>query len=391
MDIKLKIDEINNIVNQGKTEKRKLTDTEYNKIISLKNEVVELRKVEEDKIKNNNKNMEKFSLLKSIRDVVENRTQSEETIAVVNAGRKLFEGTGISARGQIVLPMEYEKRVDIVASDYNNAGLYLGQEIVATDKLNLIGALRANSVVFAAGANLLTGLVGNISIPVYAGTSSLWAYETSGATDGAGAFSEVNLAPKRLTTYIDISKQFLLQDSVSAEQLLYSDLSQSIMDKLEASILDAVAVSQTRPAGMFNGVSYTTSGTTTWANFVALESAVNGSNALKGSLAYLVHPTTLGVLKTTAKASNAAIFIADGNSANGYPVLASSNLPTISGAAKGCIFGNFQDLIVANWGSIDITVDPYSQSINGKVRLVVNSYWDFAKRRTASFAYGALA
>ena len=343
--------------------------------------------------KNNLRNMnEKFSLVKTIRDIVENRGLSETSINTIDAGKIGFTNTGLSVRGQIVLPMEVENRASIVASNYGDSGLLLGQEIVATEKLNLIGALRANSVVFSAGANLLSGLVGNVSIPKYAGTTSDWKYEVSGATEGAGAFSEIELAPKRLTTVISISKQFLLQDSVSAESLLYADLTQSIMDKLEATIFDATAVSQIRPAGIFNGASYTSSGTTTWPLVVGMESAVAASNALSGSLAYIVHPTTMGVLKTTAKASNQAIFIADGKSMNGYPVHVTSHMPTVSGAAKGALFANFNDLIVGSWGNaIDITVDPYTSAASGMIRLIVNSYWDFAKRRTESFSYGALA
>ncbi len=33
-------------------------------------------------------------------------------------------------------------------------------------------------------------------------------------------------------------------------------------------------------------------------------------------------------------------------------------------------FGNFADLIIALWGGLDITVDPYSSSAKGGVRIV---------------------
>jgi hypothetical protein len=40
-----------------------------------------------------------------------------------------------------------------------------------------------------AGANYMTGLVGNISIPAYSGSNVGWAGEISAASDGAGTFS----------------------------------------------------------------------------------------------------------------------------------------------------------------------------------------------------------
>ena len=79
----------------------------------------------------------------------------------------------------------------------------------------------------------MTGLVGNVSIPVYSGSNVAWAGEVAGATDGAGSFTEVNLEPKRITAYYDVSKQFLNQDSNSAEVLLRNDIVKALSEKLE--------------------------------------------------------------------------------------------------------------------------------------------------------------
>jgi len=81
----------------------------------------------------------------------------------------------------------------------------------------------------------MSGLVGNVSIPVYSGSNVGWAGEVDAATDGAGKFSEVNLEPKRLTAFIDISKQFLIQDSVSAEEMLKNDIVRAISNELYCS------------------------------------------------------------------------------------------------------------------------------------------------------------
>ena len=105
-----------------------------------------------------------------------------------------------------------------------------------------------------AGASYMTGLVGNVSIPVFSGSNVAWAGEVTGAADGAGSFSEVVLEPKRLTAYVDVSKQFLLQDSNDAEAMLKRDIVNAISEKLEQTILGNTAGSTTQPAGLFNGV-----------------------------------------------------------------------------------------------------------------------------------------
>ena len=64
--------------------------------------------------------------------------------------------------------------------------------------------------------------------------------------------------------------------------------------------------------------------------------------------------------------------------ADGIPVLSTS-------ACKGIVLGHFDDYVIGQWGSIDLTVDPYSQATNGKVRLVINAYFDAKPRREESF------
>ena len=47
--------------------------------------------------------------------------------------------------------------------------------------------------------------------------------------------------------------------------------------------------------------------------------------------------------------------------------------------------GNWSDYVIGQWGGIDLTVDPYTQAANGKVRLVINAYFDAKPRRADSF------
>lgn len=162
----------------------------------------ELRKLN-NTLKKESRKMEKFSLLKAINDVANNRQLDERSQEVVNQGVTEMRKAGLSYSGQIQLPVE--ERSDIAATVESS-----GKEVVAEDKLNILEPLRANLVLTSAGASYMTGLIGNVSIPAYSGSNVGWAGETGAATDGSGTFSEVNLEPKRLTAYIDVSKQFLI-------------------------------------------------------------------------------------------------------------------------------------------------------------------------------------
>ena len=52
----------------------------------------------------------------------------------------------------------------------------------------------------------------------------------------------------------------------------------------------------------------------------------------------------------------------------------------------GIVFGNWADLLIGQWGALELMVDPYTKADQALVRIIVNSYWDATPRRSASFA-----
>ena len=363
------------IVDGAEKEQRKLTDEEnttfaglIQQIKDVENEIRDLDKHLKNKVE---KRMEKFSLLKAINDVANNRNLDERSQEVVNTGIAEMRKAGQSYSGQIVLPVE--ERSDIQATVTS-----AGEEVVAEDKLNILEPLRANLVMTGAGATYMTGLVGNVSIPVYSGSSVGWAGEIADAADGAGTFSEVNLEPKRLTAYLDISKQFLIQDSVSAEEMLRNDIVRAISNKLEATILGDEAGTSTKPAGLFYNVNADASDVT-FADIVEMEEDLEDAN-VTGELTYIVSPSAKAILRTTAKDAGSGLFVMDNNEINGIKVLSTSACTD-----KGVVLGNFNDYVIGQWGGIDLTVDPYTQAASGKVRLVINAYFDAKPRRAEAF------
>ena len=243
--------------------------------------------------------------------------------------------------------------------------------------------MRAKLVLAQAGASYMTGLVGNISIPAYSGSQVTWEGEVADAKDGAGTFTEVKLEPHRLTAYIDLSKQFLIQDSVSAEEMLKRDIVNAIANKLEATILGSETIVNA-PEGLLKGV-VADSKAITYEDIVAMETELEEAN-VRGDIKFVVSPSAKAVLKTTKLDAGSGKFAMEGNEVNGYPVLCTSAV-----AGKGVIYGNFNDLVIGQWGGIDLTVDPYTQAANGKVRLVINAYFDAKPRRAESFVKKILA
>lgn len=370
--------ELNSMLDNAEKEQRKLTEDETTRFEALNTEIrnLDIQIIDIKKETKEVRKMGKFSLLKAINDIANNRQLDERALEVVNQGITEMRKAGQNYSGQIQLPLE--ERSTIVATAEGQ-----GAEAVAEDLLNILEPLRAKLVLAQAGASYMTGLVGNISIPAYSGSQVTWEGEVADAKDGAGTFTEVKLEPHRLTAYIDLSKQFLIQDSVSAEEMLKRDIVNAIANKLEATILGSETIVNA-PEGLLNGV-VADSAAITYEDIVAMETELEEAN-VRGDIKFVVSPSAKAVLKTTKLDAGSGKFAMEGNEVNGYPVLCTSAV-----AGKGVIYGNFNDLVIGQWGGIDLTVDPYTQAANGKVRLVINAYFDAKPRRAESFVKKILA
>lgn len=319
---------------------------------------------------------QRFSLLKAIRNVVENRQLDNVTAAVCNEGMKEMRKAGLNTVGQIYIPTMETRAAVSVASE--------GVDVVATDLYDIIEPLRAKNVLVQAGAKFYTGLTNNAQIPVMTGSNVNWAGENVAATDGNVAFKNVTLTPKRLTAYVDISKMLLAQDSVGVENAIRQDLINAINSKLESTILGKGAKSATTPAGIFNGKTPTK--VTDFEGLVGLEAAVEEANVL-GSISYIASPSARASFRNMMKGSRGTAQLAyvDGT-LDGTPVYSTSNVE-----AKTFVVGDFSNLAIGSWGGLDIVVDNYTQAVNGMIRLVVNAYFDAALIRPEAFQYGTFA
>lgn len=343
-------------------------------------------------------NRERFSLFKAICEATERRNFHDQARNIFTLGKQEFRKAGLSPAGDIVLPgavsiemrdllmpearyaFSPERRADILAGTSTQ-----GQEIVGEDKLSIIPPLQAALVFSRAGATLLPNCIGNVSIPSYAGTSVLWKSEVEAADDGGGAFGEVEWSPKRLTAYMKVSKTFLAQDAVGAERLLLANIADAVARKLEATILGVAAGSTTQPQGM--GYKITTGADTkanaaapTYASMVALETAVDTSNALVGNLAYITNAGGRGIMKTTLiTGTYGERMLLEGSQMNGYPVLVTNSASAVAGdddIGDLVVFGNWRDLVICQWAGYDITVDPYTLASNNQVKITINAHFD---------------
>jgi HK97 family phage major capsid protein len=286
----------------------------------------------------------------------------------------------------------------------------LGGNIVATNlaATSFVEILRNKAYVAKLGARMLDGLVGNVTIPrQLAAATAYWVGETISTTQSNTGFDQLTLSPKACTGFEIYSKQLLIQSTPQIDNLIRDDLIRVIALAIDKAALVPETTGQ-GPKSILDtaGISTVTCSTAgiipTFANVVALESAIAVNNADVGSMAYLTSPAVRGALKSKPKTtiSGGYGFISedgphDGSGSgmmNGYPVYATNQIShtntvgTLTANCSSIYMANWSDVIIGNWASLDITIDPYTAASTREVKIYVSSYCDLGYRHPQSFA-----
>lgn len=382
------------IIDGAKAESRMVNVSEDAELTSIQLRMAEINVEIEEVIEENrqepckkiNNKMEKFSLRKAILAQMSGKAQGAAEQCVIDEAVKLNNRSGVEmTEGSLVVPVSYRAALTAAGND----GV-----LVDEDKQELLFPLENALVLAQAGARYMTGLTGNITWPKTTAANVYWEGENDEAADGANAFYKgAVFAPKRLTAYVDISKQLLVQENRDVEGIIRQLITNAIAQKLEATAFGASGADANTPDGIFASI-VPSAGTFDWNTIVGMETSVDANNALLGNLAYVMHPKLVGKAKTKVKDASGAGGFIYGNDGqgymNGYKVLRTNNVGGDESNGYHIVYGNWNDFFIGQWGAIGLMVDPYTQATKGMVRLVVNSYWNMGVIREESFAAAKL-
>lgn len=283
-----------------------------------------------------------------------------------------------------------------------------GGNLVATNLLSssFIELLRNAQMVATMGATVLPGLVGNVAVPKQTGAATAaWIAENAAPAESQQQVGQVVLSPRTVSAFNDFSRLLMLQSSPAIEQLVRADLASVLGLAVDLAALHGTGGLQPLGIAGTSGIGSVAGGTNgaapTWDNVVDLESAVANANAALGMLGYLTNTKVRGKLKKTQKFSGTngqSIWDSDGASPDqlgrmngnraGVSNQVSSTLTkgSSSGVCSAIFYANWAELMIGEWGILDLLVDPYSQSSAGIVRVVGFKTTDVAMRHVESFA-----
>lgn len=331
-----------------------------------------------------------FSFLRAFRALANphDRRAQEEAAFEFEASRAAEQTSNREAQG-IMVPADVLRR-SLNTSTSGTAAGDTGGYAIATDLMSqsFIEMLRNRSVLLGL-ATPMGGLVGNVDIPGQAsGATGYWIGEDDDATEQTLDLRQIGLNPKTAAAFSEITRKMLQQSSLDAEALVRRDLARALALTMDYAGFYGTG-SANQPLGIKNltGINAVTfaAANPTFADLVQLETAISADNADVDSMAYIGNAAFRGHCKTTEKfaSSSGATIWEPGGTVNGYRAEITNQV------ADGDVFhGNFADMIAAMWGGLDLTIDPYSNSKKGRLRIVAFQDIDFAYRNVESFALG---
>ena len=280
-----------------------------------------------------------------------------------------------------------------------------GSNLIQTDvSPNLIDRLREAIVVRSLGATVLSGLVGNVSIPrLKVSATAQWVAENAAITASDPQTDSVGLTPKHVGGIVEISRNMIQQPSLDVTRMIESDLAQIIAVAIDRAAL--VGGGTNEPSGLLasgSGIGTgpslgTTGGAPTWDAIVALIAAVDTSNALAGNLAFLGNAKVASKLRRTLRttADTASNFIlGDTGTLAGYRFASSQVVPaTLAKGASGnvlsaLIFGDWSQLVIGFWSELDLLVNPFETVAysKGNIQIRAMATADVAIKQPLAFA-----
>lgn len=281
--------------------------------------------------------------------------------------------------------------------------------LVATDTLfaEMVPALVEKTVLGELGARVISGLVGDVEIPVADKASAYWVTSEGGnTTETTPQIGQKSLTPHTVGAFTDITRRLMLQSGISAQAFVAAALRSALSRKIEEAAFAGTG-SSGQPTGLDHASNVHTIASATnpgLAKLLEFVTAIDEDCASGSAMKWAGKPSVWAALaggldirelerdatggakeKYAAVAHPRALLDTDTNTCQGYGFCKANLAP-----AKWLYFGDWTRLILAFWSGVDLTVDTSSLSKSGGVRLVALQDMDICVSQPKAFSRGKI-
>lgn len=256
-----------------------------------------------------------------------------------------------------------------------NAVTAAGQtSLVRINQRGFMDVLFDNTIAARLGVQYMTGLEGTLKLPkVTSAATARFVGEGADGTIDNITSGEVVLQPRSLIALSELTRSMVKNNS-AIEGLLQAHLQKAIAVALDKDVFAKILADA--------DINW---GTLTTLDFKALRELVKTvevQNALVDSAKYAFNPVIGNVLSTTEKDSNTVgmYLRADDGTVAGYGTASSNTV------GNNIVFGDFSQVAVGNWGTLELAVDTSQKFASGGTLLRAIVDVDTAVLRPEAFS-----
>ena len=227
----------------------------------------------------------------------------------------------------------------------------------------------AKSFLQSLGVKVYTGIKGQITLTSASAVAATFPGENTASTSANFTPSTLILAPRRIGVAQTYTKEFMqnVNDQIVAD--LLTDLQDAIWRKLGEDLMTNVGTDAASSAVTITGSGLAAT------DIYKLES---GISAAPKNPAFVTSPKVAGYLKGTATIAGVSGPVWNGNpyagSIDGIPAYGTPYAGGVT--SKKLIYGDWNEAAIAQFGEMEITVNPYTYAKEGKIEFVVDTMAD---------------
>lgn len=302
---------------------------------------------------------QRFSVMRAIRALVDKDWSQAGFERECHGEIMKRLGLNASVHGGFYMPVDIQRR-DLTVGTASAGGNLVGTDLQPQSFIDL---LRARAVTAQLGMTMLTGLVGNVTIPKLTGASTAYwlANEATPITESNHTFGQLALSPKTLGAYTEISRQLMMQSTPSVDALVMQDFAKVMTLAIDLAVLEGSG-SSGQPTGISNtaGIGSVSGSSIALAGITEFQTDLATANALDPNCAFVTTPAVAGLLVQRARISSTdSVTLWKGNVLEGT-VEGFRARTTTQITAATMTFGDFAQAVLAEWGMLEIALNPYA-------------------------------
>lgn len=369
-------------------EKRDMTDAEKNQWNSLKNQHEAIcRELEVRALTARSEDVARIigSLKSSMTVIPESRERSE-------AGAKMREA--IKRRSGMEIEFRASVQATGTADTPNSIPVFIQDFIEPLNKGLILNKLNLT---------MKAGLSANVKYPIMPTFEANFVNEKETVTDTIIKDGSLMPTPRRLAFSAPMTDLENLQTDGAVYRWVVENIALAVSRSMNRWLLQATPII----TGVHGAMSYDASKNAiqkiefagevpTYAELIRMRGMVQKEGAYNdGSYAYTMSGAMAAELESRPRFENGDTPILSDDKIGGCPVLMSEYIEatganTFNEKPQHVGFGRWSDVIVGQFGSMKLTIDPYSESKSGVVNIVLDSYWSVDLIRKSSFVIGTV-